>query len=95
MKNKNAKKKPFLIRDASIDVTDRSGVPLKSDNSNTFIGGKNIEMKNLVDERPSAKDKRIDINQKTDRDFLIESIKCAIPPDRRLNCKIQLFHNLK
>lgn len=87
MKIKNAKKKPFLIKDASLDVTDRSGARLKSDNSQTFIEGKNIEMKHLVDERPSGKDRKLEINRKTDREFLIESIKCAIPADKRLNCK--------
>jgi len=87
MKNKNENKKPFLIKDASLDVTDRSGARLKSDNSQTFIQGKNIEMKHLIDERPSAKDRKLEINRKTDRELLIESIKCAIPVDKRLNCK--------
>ena len=98
MKNKNANKKPFLIKDASLDVTDRSGARLKSDANNTFIEGKNIELKNLVDERPLAKDKKLEINRKTDREFLIESIKCAIPVDKRLNCKeefINIFNNFR
>jgi hypothetical protein len=83
-------KKPFYIKDASIDVTDRSGMPLKSDKDDTLNRTKSLEMRNFMDDKKHDKEKRIDINKKTDRYFLIESIKCALPKEKRLNCKIKL-----
>lgn len=88
------KNKPFIIKDSSIDVTDRSGMPLKSDKDDTINHTKSIEMKSLLEENKHSKEKRLEINKKTDRDFLIESIKCAIPKDKRLNCKIIFFKEL-
>jgi hypothetical protein len=89
MKDKN--QKPFLIRDVSMDVTDRSGMPLRSDKDDTLNGTKSMEMKNLLEDKVLNNEKRIEIHKKTDRDFLIESIKCALPKDKRLNCKINLI----
>jgi len=50
-----------------------------------------MEMKNLLEDKVLNNEKRIEIHKKTDRDFLIESIKCALPKDKRLNCKINLI----
>ena len=86
MKNNN--NKPFIVRDASIDVSDRSGMPLRNDREETLNGTKSIEMKNYLEEKQQNKEKKIEIQKKTDRAFLIESIRCALPQDKRLNCKI-------
>ena len=84
---KNHKKKPFLQRDNSFDITNRSAMPLKNID-NTIMPEKNIEMNNiLVEKRIEEKVSELDKYRKTDREFLILSIKCAIPKKKKLNCK--------